>query len=92
MIVRILGDGQFDVAEADRPALHDLETALDAAIEGDDEAAFTTALAALIAEVKRLGTELPPDTFTSSDRVLPFEDAGLQETKELLSQPGGDDH
>ena len=91
MIVRILGDGQFDVAEADRPALHRLEEALDATIEGDDEAAFGAALAAVIAEVRRVGAPLAADSFTASDRVLPFDDATLAETKELLAGPGGDD-
>jgi len=91
MIVRILGDGQFDVPEADRDSLHQLEEALNAAVDGDDEAAFAAALAAVIAEVRRVGTELPPDAFTSSDRVVPFDDATLAETKELLAGPGGDD-
>ena len=91
MIVRILGDAQYDVAEADRPALHQLEEALDVAVEGDDEAAFASALAATIAEVRRVGTPLAADTFTASDRVLPFDDATLAETKELLAGPGGDE-
>jgi hypothetical protein len=79
------------VAEADRAGLHELEDALDAALEGDDEQAFVAALAAVIAEVRRVGTELPADSFTASDRVLPFDDATLAETKELLAGPGGDD-
>ncbi len=91
MIVRILGDGQFDVADADDDALHDLEAALNAAVEGDDEGAFASALAAVIAEVRRVGTELPPDAFTASDLVVPFADATLDETKALLAEPGGDD-
>jgi len=91
MIVRILGDGQFDVAEADRAGLHALEEALDAAVEGDDEEVFAAALAAAVAEVRRVGTELPADSFTASDRVLPFDDATLAETKELLAGPGGDE-
>ncbi len=91
MIVRILGDGQFDVPEAEREALHQLEAALNAAVEGDDETAFGSALAAVIAEVRRVGTELPPDSFTASDLVVPFDDATLDETKSLLAEPGGDD-
>jgi hypothetical protein len=91
MIVRILGDGQFEVSEADHAGLHPLEEVLDAAIEGDDEDSFAAALAAVIAEVRRVGTELPADSFTASDRVLPFDDATLAETKELLAGPGGDD-
>ena len=90
MIVRILGDGQFDVPESDREGLHQLEEVLDAAVEGDDEAAFAAALADLIAEVRRVGTPLAPDSFTASDRVVPFDDASLAETKELLAGPGGD--
>jgi len=92
MIVRILGDGQFDVADGDRGTLDALEATLNSAVEGDDEAAFTAALADLIAEVRRIGSELPPDAFTSSDLVVPFADATLDETKALLAEPGGDDH
>ena len=92
MIVRILGEGQFDVADGDRSTLSDLEAALNTAVDGDDEAAFTAALAAVIAEVRRAGTPLAADSFTSSDLVLPFSDASLDETKALLSEPGGDEH
>ena len=79
------------MAEADRDHLHQLEATLNAAVDGDDEAAFASALAAVIAEVRRVGTELPPDAFTASDLVLPFYDATLDETKALLAEPGGDD-
>ncbi len=91
MIVRILGEGQYDVPEADRPGLDGLDAALNAAVEGDDEAAFASALAALVAEVRRVGTELAADAFTASDLVVPFSDATLAETKALLAEPGGDD-
>jgi hypothetical protein len=92
MIVRILGVGQFDVAESDSDALHGYEAALNTAVEGDDEVAFAAALRALVTEVRRVGAPLPPDSFTSSDLVVPFEDAGLEETKALLAEPGGDEH
>jgi hypothetical protein len=90
MIVRILGEAQYDVSESDHPMLHDLEVRLDEALDGDDEAAFQAALSALIEAVHRVGTPLPADEFTSSDRVLPFADATLHETKALLDDPGGD--
>ena len=90
MIVRILGEGQFDVADADRGSLDGLEAALNAAVEGDDDAVFASALAAVIAEVRRVGAALPPDSFTASDLVVPFSDATLVETKALLKEPGGE--
>ncbi|MGA2835375.1 MAG: hypothetical protein ABSF84_02140 [Acidimicrobiales bacterium] len=92
MIVRILGEGQYDIAESDRSTLDGLDVALNEAVEGDDDAAFLTALAALIGEVRRIGTPLAADQFTSSDLVVPFSDATLAETKALLAEPGGDDH
>jgi len=92
MIVRILGEGQFEVPEADCDQLHELEKSLNAAVDGDDEAAFAKSLAGVIAEVRRVGLPLPPDSFTSSDLVVPFDDATLIETKALLSEPGGDEH
>jgi hypothetical protein len=90
MIVRILGEGQFDVPDAERAALDELEHALNAAVEGQDEAAFASALGALIEAVRKAGSALPPDAFTSSDLVVPFSDATLAETKALLEEPGGE--
>lgn len=90
MIVRILGDGQFDVPDADRAAIEELGDVLTAAVDGHDEAAFAPALANLIDAVRRAGTELPPDAFTSSDLVVPFSDATLAETEALLEEPGGE--
>jgi hypothetical protein len=85
MIVRILGEAQFDVPDADRSTLDNLEDALNAAVEGHDETAF-----ALIDAVRQTGTPLAPDSFTSSDLVVPFSDATLDETKTLLNEPGGE--
>ena len=90
MIVRILGEAQFDVADTDKSTLDNLEHALNTAVEGHDETAFASALAALIDAVRRTGTPLAPDSFTSSDLVVPFSDATLDETKALLKEPGGE--
>ncbi len=40
MIVRILGEGQFDVPDGDTGRLTELEASLNAAVDGDDETAF----------------------------------------------------
>ncbi len=90
MIVRILGEGQFDVPETDKGHLGELEAQLNAAVDGDDDDAFGSALASVITEVRNVGTLLPPDSFTSSDLVVPFSDATLAETKALLDEPGGE--
>ena len=90
MIVRILGEGQFDFPDNGRGRLDGLEHALNDAVEGHDDEAFAASLAALIEAVRTGGTPLPPDSFTSSDLVVPFSDATLAETKALLTEPGGE--
>ena len=55
------------------------------AVDKGDEKAFAPALAALTAEVRRLGEPVADDTFAPSDLVVPFPDATLAETKGLLA-------
>jgi hypothetical protein len=85
MIVRILGEGQYSVSDKHRSEMEALDNTLLEAIDAGDEAAFEVALGAAAAEVRRVGTDLPDDAFYPSDLVLPFEDATLSETKELLA-------
>ena len=72
VIVRILGEGQYDVPD-DRAGRRSskLTTRIDEAVDGGDEAAFAAALAALTAEVRRAGAPLADDTFAASDLVVP---------------------
>jgi hypothetical protein len=85
MIVRILGEAQYDVPEDQRAGLDDLDRTLVKAVDANDEAAFTSALLALAAEVRRVGTTLPDDAFIPSELVVPFADSSLEETKRLLA-------
>ena len=45
MIVRILGEGQYDVSDEAIDRLNELDAAVEAAVEAGDEAAFAQALA-----------------------------------------------
>ncbi len=94
MIVRILGDTQYEVPTEACGALEEFDADLVKAVDDNDEAAFTNALTKLIAEVRRAGTPLAADAFAPSDLVVPFADATLEETKSLLadsSDPTGSD-
>lgn len=90
MIVRILGEGQYAIDNTDRRVLDGLDATLMEAVDGDDEAVFAEALASLIAEVRKLGRPVPDDNFSTSDLVVPFSDSSLEETRELLAEPGAD--
>ena len=59
MIVRILGEGQYDVADDALDRLNELDAAVEAAVESGDEAAFAPALAALLDGVRTVGVAAP---------------------------------
>ena len=85
MIVRILGEGQFQV-DADAAAkLTALDAELDAAVEKQDETAFRAALGAAVGLVRDSGTTVPDDTFVTADYILPFSDASVDEVRKLLA-------
>jgi hypothetical protein len=71
MIVRIPGEGQFDVAGEHLGELNLLDARLQSAAEAGDEAAVTAALQALRDAVHRLGDPVPADALVASELVLP---------------------
>jgi hypothetical protein len=88
MIVRILGEGQYSIADDAHAALDALDADVVHAVDSGDEQAFAAALAALIAEVRDAGKPVADDDFAPSDLVVPFSDATLEETKGLLAESG----
>jgi hypothetical protein len=88
MIVRILGEGQFDVPEDTLEGLNDLDDSLVSAMDGGDAAAYSEALAALLAGVRGGGERLPDDYLGPSELVLPGADASMEEVRALLSEEG----
>lgn len=86
MIVRILGEGRFDVPEADMPAIEQLDAQLTDALDRKDEAEFESTLADLIGQVRHTGTPLPADDLQTSGLVVPHPGATLAEVEGLLSE------
>ena len=88
MIVRILGEGQFDVAEHTIEALNGIDNQLQAAVDTDDEAGFREALRSLLALVREVGERVPDDYLGPSELVLPNADATIEEVRALLGEEG----
>jgi hypothetical protein len=88
VIVRILGEGQFDLSDDAVSVLNDLDAKVESAIEAGDETAFRDALAALLDGVRTAGVPHDAETLDSSDLILPMSDASLDEVKEMLSDEG----
>jgi len=88
VIIRILGEGQYDVAEDAIDGLNELDSSLEAAVESGDATAFASALAALLDAVRSVGTAHPVDSLDESDLILPRADATLEDVRELLQEDG----
>ncbi|WP_323792079.1 PspA-associated protein PspAA [Nocardioides sp.] len=88
MILRILGEGQYDVADHAIDRLNDLDGAVEAAVEAGDEAAFTAALAALLDGVRTVGVPHDLDSLDESDLILPPSDASIEDVRHLLAGDG----
>ncbi len=88
MIVRILGEGQLQVADDQIEALNALDSVVESAVGSGDTEAFTAALAALLDGVRRVGQPLPDESLDDSDLILPPSDATIEEVRELLEDDG----
>ncbi len=88
MIVRILSEGQFSIDDVVTAELNQLDTELEAAVNREDEAAFSAALTALLAQVRTRGAPVPADTLEPSDLILPPQDASMDEVRKMLTDEG----
>jgi hypothetical protein len=88
VIVRIMGEGQVDVAPGDLAELNELDSQVEQAIEAGDETAFRTALHALLDRARRIGKPVPDDDLEPSELILPPSDATMDEVKAMLGDEG----
>jgi hypothetical protein len=88
MIVRIMGEGQFEVPEDHLGELNRLDQDLLKAVDTGDEDRFRSALQGLLASVRTAGSPLPDDYLGPSDLVLPGPDATIEEVREILGEEG----
>ena len=88
MIVRILGEGQWEVPEDHLTVLNRLDDELERAVESGDEASFSQTFAALLDSVRAGGQRLPDDILHDSDLILPPADASIDEVRHLLEDEG----
>jgi hypothetical protein len=86
MIVRILGEGQWDVPDEQIDALNRLDAEVESAVEAGEQIRFAAGMAALLDAVRTAGTPLPDDSLQDSDLILPPSDASIDEVRALLTE------
>jgi hypothetical protein len=88
MIVRIMGEGQLEVAESHLGRLNELDDLLVAELEQGDEEGFRATLGRLLAAVREVGLPLPDDSLEPSELILPDGEATIDQVKDLLRSDG----
>jgi hypothetical protein len=88
MIVRISGEDQYRLEDADCERLNALERELIAAVDGGDEGAFAATWPALLDYVRSKGTPVGDDELESSDVILPPADVTLEEAAREFTGEG----
>ena len=88
MIVRVSNEAQYRLDDTHHHRLDELDDAVVAAVEADDEDAFHAAFEELLQFVRTEGAELPDDDLEPSEVILPPADITLSEAGEDFSGEG----
>jgi hypothetical protein len=88
VIVRISGEGQYELADAQRDRLNELDDAVVASCDADDDAAFKQQFEALLELITSEGRRLDDDELVHSDVIVPPRDITLEEAKREFSGDG----
>jgi phage shock protein A len=84
VVVRILGDDEYELPVTQRAALETQDYRLLRAVRAGDEAGFKAALEEAVSLVKKEGRRLPDDDLRQSELVLPSPDTTLREAGALV--------
>lgn len=82
MIVRISNEAQYELDDAHHTRLDDLDDAVVAAVEADDEDAFHERFEELLRFVRAEGRSLADDELHGSDYILPPADLTFPEARD----------
>jgi hypothetical protein len=88
MIVRISGEGQYELPDEDADRLNELDNRAVAAVEQGDEDSFHELWQQMLELVERDGTALNDDELVESDVILPPRDVSFAEATGEFSGEG----
>ncbi|MFL5919707.1 MAG: PspA-associated protein PspAA [Gaiellaceae bacterium] len=88
MIVRLMGEGQYDVDDEVAKGLNELDQQAAEALEAGDEERLSGLLRRMADAVRMNGARLPDDDLSPSEAIVPPDDLSLDEARELLEGEG----
>jgi hypothetical protein len=88
MIIRLMGEGQYQVDDGLREQLNELDDRAQAALDAEDEPALDGVLDEMWQAVRGRGERLPDEDLSASHLIIPPSDLTLEETRRLFSDDG----
>lgn len=88
MIVRILGEGQFNLPGVVIDELNDIDNRMVEAVAAEDDVQFRSLLDEMFQLVRDRGQPLPLDELVESDLILPETDLTLDEAEHIFIGDG----
>ncbi len=88
MIVRIMGEGQYRLEDEVRDRVNQLDNAVVAAVEHDDEDAFHVAFEEMLDVIRKEGEHLGDEEIETSDVIVPPADTSMAEATAEFSGEG----
>lgn len=88
MIVRILGEGQFNLPGVVIDDLNDIDNRMVEAVAAEDDVQFRSLLDEMFQLVRDRGQPLPLDQLVESDLILPETDLTLDEAEHIFIGDG----
>jgi chromosome condensin MukBEF complex kleisin-like MukF subunit len=88
VIVRLMGEGQYQVDDEVAKGLNDLDGQAAEALESGDEAKLAELLRRMAEAVRSNGARLADDDLTASEAVIPPDDLSLEEARRLFEDEG----
>ena len=88
MIVRISGEGQYNLPDEDSERLNELDNRAVNAVEQGDETGFKELWSQMLELVASDGNAVPQDELVESDVILPPRDVTFEEAKAEFSGEG----
>ena len=88
MIVRVMGEGQFEIDDEVAKGLNDLDEQAEQALQAEDTEQLAELLERMAEAVRTNGARVPDEELTPSEGIVPPPDLTLEEAKELFEGEG----
>lgn len=88
MIVRVMGEGQYEVDDEVAKGLNELDEQAEQALLAGDEQRLSELLRRMAEAVRTNGARLPDDDLSPSEAIVPPEDLSLEEARRLFEGEG----